>query len=301
MIVLYILGGIALLIALLLSLSVTVTIIYEKEVELKAKYLCFTLYQIPEKVKKKKKKTVRNKKQSDNAQPVPEKPLKAENTNSASEKAIPEKITAEVKPKPPAKKAETAVTTKKAAPEHKAEQTEQTDKLPEKESSEKSEKTSDEKPQEKEKTSTSAETNSEKKAKMDLEQIMQMIENAKPPALRLFRKIRLKKIYIDIVVGGEDSAQVALNYGKFNIAVNGFICWLENTFTTEVKEVNIEADFDKEQSDIFAHAKLKLRLSTMIACVIWFFGRTMKGAAKPAHKAPPKKKKKKPNMIKDGK
>lgn len=237
----FILGGIVLLIVVLLIQSVTVTVDYEsgKEFELKAKYLFFTVFRLPEKPKKKKKKkTVKNK----------NKPKK--------QKTPPEEKQPETLP-----------------------ETDHMDSPPETEETPKAEEKETAKPK-------------KTKSKIDFDTIKQMISNAKPPMLRLFRKIRVKQIYIDILVGGEDAAKTALNYGKFNIAVNGFLCWLTNTLTVEVKEVNIEADFSKEESDLFAHAKIKLRLSTMIACAIWFIGRTMKTTMNAAKPTKPKKSKK---------
>lgn len=113
----------------------------------------------------------------------------------------------------------------------------------------------------------------EKKEKpsFDFDMIKRVITGASPHVKRIFKRIRIYELYIDAVVGGEDAAKVAINYGIMNAFINGVLCFLDSVVKLEVGEINIEADFDKEKSDIFAHAKLKLRLSTLLHSGIWGF------------------------------
>lgn len=111
----------------------------------------------------------------------------------------------------------------------------------------------------------------EKKFKFDIDLIQRLYRRASPHIKRLFKKIRVYDVYIDMVAGGEDAAKVALNYGKMNAFVNGGLTMLDAMIKLEVKEVVIEADFDKEKSDCFAHAVVKLRLSTLLHSAIWGF------------------------------
>lgn len=110
-----------------------------------------------------------------------------------------------------------------------------------------------------------------RKFKFDLDLIQRLYRRASPHIKRLFKKIRVYDVYIDMVAGGEDSAKVALNYGKLNAFVNGGLTILDAMIKLEVKEVVIEADFDKEKCDCFAHAVVKLRLSTLLHSAIWGF------------------------------
>ncbi len=111
---------------------------------------------------------------------------------------------------------------------------------------------------------------------IDLDMIMDFVRSASPPIKRLFKKIRWYDVYVDWVVGSDDAAKTALNYGRICGVLYPFFEWLTTYFTAHVKEINVEADFSKEKSDIFAYFVLKLRLSTALACVIWLAVRVLK-------------------------
>ena len=110
----------------------------------------------------------------------------------------------------------------------------------------------------------------------DFEMIKRIISAASPHIKRIFRKIRIYDVYFDIVVGGDDAARTAINYGKMNMVINGLLCFLDSIVSLKVGEVNIEADFDKEKTDFFAHSAIKLRLSTLLHSVIWGYFAVMK-------------------------
>lgn len=217
-------GSIVLLFAVILWQSVTVTFDYENKLNLKVKFLWFTIYTTDPKPKKKKK---------------PKKPKKEK--KKKTEKAPPP----EEKTDTPTEQADTAESTAEAAE-------------PEKSGKAKKEK----KPK--------------KKLDIDLEMIMDYVRSASPPIKRLFKKIRWYDVYVDWVVASDDAAKTAITYGGICSVLYPFFEWLTTYFTAHVKEVNIEADFSKEKSDIFAYFVLKLRLSTALACVIWLAWRVLK-------------------------
>lgn len=221
-------GSIVLLILIVLWQSVTITFVYEKELDLKIKFLGFTVFDINGKPKKEKKK---------------KKPKKQKIKKSQKEQSISRS------PSQPVKSTETDLPLK-----------------------------------EKESISEESEAPSEKKVKkpkkekpnIDLEMIMDYVRSAAPPLKRLFKKIRWYDVYVDWVVGSDDAAKTAITYGSICAFLYPFFEWLTTYFTAHVKEVNIEADFSKEESDIFAYFVLKLRLSTALACIIWLAVRVLK-------------------------
>lgn len=83
-------------------------------------------------------------------------------------------------------------------------------------------------------------------------------------------------IYVDWVVATEDAAKTALTYGMVCGFMYPFFRWLDEYFSIQVREINIEPDFSKEVSDIFIYFVLKLRLSTALASVIWLAVRALK-------------------------
>lgn len=104
----------------------------------------------------------------------------------------------------------------------------------------------------------------------DLDMIMDYVRNASPPVKRLFKKIRVRDLYIDYVVGTDDAAKTAIKYGTICAAVYPVIEWLTTYFSVQARDVKINADFSRETDDIFAYCVVKLRLGTALFCAIWF-------------------------------
>lgn len=129
---------------------------------------------------------------------------------------------------------------------------------------------------EKQGQAASGEKPKKQKTKLSVDLIQRIYGRTSPHLKRILKHIRIYDVYIDIVVGGEDAAKVAINYGKMNAFVNGGLKILDTMITLQVKDVNIEADFDKEKSDYFAHGKAKLRLSTLLHSGIWGFFAVLK-------------------------
>jgi len=111
---------------------------------------------------------------------------------------------------------------------------------------------------------------------ISLDMIKDYIESASPPVKRLFKKIRIRDVYIDWVVGSGDAAVTALKYGGVCAALYPAFEWIDTYLDAKIKEINIEADFDAEKDDIFAYITLKLRISTALGCVIWLAFRVLK-------------------------
>lgn len=141
-----------------------------------------------------------------------------------------------------------------------------------------------------------------KKGSFDLEMIMDYVESASPPVKRLFKKIRIRDVYLDYVVGSGDAAKTAIKYGGVCAGVYPLVKWMTTYLDTKVKEINIEADFDAEKDDIFFYGVMKLRISTALGCAIWLLFRMAKtylkynGKPESAHKGPPQKRKPTPKQ-----
>ncbi len=232
-------GAIVLFIMIILWQSITVTFDYENKLNLRVKFLFFTIYTTDPK-KQKKKKEKKSRKEKNPPEKQEETPPKAD--NSASEESSDNK------------------TADKQTPQKK-----------------------------------------KKKLDIDLEMIMDYVESASPPVKRLFKKIRWYDVYVDWVVATDDAAKTALTYGSICSVLYPFFKWLTTYFTAHVKEVNIEADFSKEESDIFAYFLLKLRLSTALACIIWLAVRLLKTYSKYNQQPTQPKQKSKQTSRKKGK
>jgi len=232
-------GSIVLFFLIILWQSITVTVDYENKLNLKVRFMFFTLFTTDPKPKKKKK-------------PKKEKkPKKSKSTKSADKSVKKDK----------AKSAD-------GQAEEKSEETaDENDKKPDKKAKSKIKFTLE-----------------------DLDMIMDYVKSASPPIKRLFKKIRWYDVYIDWVVASDDAAKTAINYGRICAVLYPFFKWLTTYFTAHVKEINIEPDFSKEKSDIFAYFVIKLRLSTALTCGIWLGVRLIKTYFKYIKNPTPEKK-----------
>lgn len=118
--------------------------------------------------------------------------------------------------------------------------------------------------------------NASKKEKIELSQTVQCVKQAKPYVKRIFKKIRIYDVFAEIIVGGEDAAKTAISYGIHCAAVYGFSEFLKNTVHFKEKKITVKADFDNPKTDYYIYAKIKLRLSTLLYCVIWGFSAVTK-------------------------
>lgn len=111
---------------------------------------------------------------------------------------------------------------------------------------------------------------------ISLEMIKDFVDSASPPIKRLFKKIKVRDLYIDYVVGSDDAAKTAIKYGSLCALIYSTLKWLTLYFDVKVKEVNIEADFKALKDDIFVYTTVKLRISTALGCVLWLAVRVLK-------------------------
>lgn len=245
-------GSILLVLIFAFTRPVKVTAVYDRNPELRIKILCFTIVKVPQDEKTKRKKAARERKKAEKERKKAEKERrKAEKlaAKEAKKNGITE-VTAAAEPESPEGPGNTDNT-------EKAENTDD---------SAKSGKAKKSKPP-------------KKKFKMpdiDLDMIRDYIASASPPIKRLFRKIRIRDVYIDWVVGSDDAAVTALKYGGVCAALYPAFEWIDTYFDAKIREVNIEADFSAEKDDIFAYGSLKLRISTAIGCALWLAVRMLK-------------------------
>jgi len=115
------------------------------------------------------------------------------------------------------------------------------------------------------------------KQNFDFEMIKLIYDSAKSPVKRLVRKLRITNLRINFTIGGEDAAKTALTYGLQSAATSAFLAWLNATVKLKVKEVNITADFMKDESDLRLKCKIKLRLFPALICLIRYAINTAKG------------------------
>ncbi len=126
------------------------------------------------------------------------------------------------------------------------------------------------------------------KPHIDFEMIMDYVRSASPPVKRLFRKIRIRDLYVDWVVGSDEAGKTAIKYGGLCTAFYSLEKFLTTYFDAKIGEINIEADFRAEKDDIFIYVTLKLRICTAVGCALWLAFRVLKTYLKYNRKEPKK-------------
>ena len=248
---LIVIGAIALFIFILLASSIRVDVEYDSVFKYRVKYLFFTFIKnplSPREIKRKKKKELKAKK-------------KQEREKKKKGAHLIEKTDAKKRKNEDIKQAEQTETSESSeTSQTEAEQKKQpTDKAPAK-----------------------------PKMKFSLDLIKRIIGRASPHVKRIFKKIRLSNVAIDITVGGDDAAKVAIGYGVHCSAVHGLATFLDSVISFKADRISVKADFDLEKSEYYAKGTLKLRLSTLLHSGIWGFFAVLSELRKDSGAAPEK-------------
>jgi ribosomal protein S9 len=111
------------------------------------------------------------------------------------------------------------------------------------------------------KNSTKSSTNS--LASFDFGIFKLMYDSVKQPIRRLIRKLKVRKLHIDYVIGGDDAARTAISYGLQSAAISAFLAWANEIVNLKVKKVNVNADFSKKETDLYMKCFVKLRVMSM--------------------------------------
>lgn len=75
---------------------------------------------------------------------------------------------------------------------------------------------------------------------------------------KLVRKIRIYKLELNMLVGGEDAAQTAITYGQVNAAVYSAYGLAGRVFNMAQPKIDIRPCFTSEESDIFFELRARL-------------------------------------------
>ncbi len=258
-------GSILLILILILMISVSVTAAFDGRPEVIVKLLCFTIVKIPadpETLKKKKLKAERKrakqaKKEARKAAKFAKKQAKLNRG-----KKLPETLKEDVAP---------------VVPESDEPEQQETPEPSDPKALKKAEKERAKAEKEAKKAEKAAKKAAKaNKPKLDFEMIMDYVRSASPPIKRLFKKIRIRDVYIDWVVGSDEAGKTAIKYGGLCTAFYSLEKFLTMYFDAKIREINIEADFQALKDDIFIYLKLKLRIGTALGCALWLGFRVLK-------------------------
>lgn len=223
-------GGIVLLIAALLASPAVARFEYGENLRLRVSWLFITLFSIPARTKKAKKRDRKAEKAARDAD------------RAAADTAA--DIAAAEAP-PPQKADGSALQTEKKA--------------------ERADKPAEEKP---------------KKSKPTLSELFELakalIDSLGTPLKKLLHRTRIAHLRVNVICGGEDAAQAALNFGKTNILVGNILGWTDVVFTLEKPDdIHIDVDFMREDTAAELSFTARMSLFAALAFLLTVFGRAV--------------------------
>lgn len=104
----------------------------------------------------------------------------------------------------------------------------------------------------------------EKKEGGSLKDFMPFVEIAKKLLRGFFRKLRIRRLEVKMVLAGEDPCDLAVNYGRTWAATGNLIPILEELFVIEKRDVQIACDFTAEETLIYVRADITILLGRLV-------------------------------------
>ena len=90
------------------------------------------------------------------------------------------------------------------------------------------------------------------------------------------RKLRMKELYLRLIMASEDPCDLAINYGKTWTAVGNLLPALERWFVIKKKDVEVECDFTASETKVIARAELTITLGRLLTLVAVYGCRGLK-------------------------
>lgn len=73
-----------------------------------------------------------------------------------------------------------------------------------------------------------------------------------------FRKLRVRKLELNLILAGDDPCDLAINYGKTWAAAGSLIPVLEEIFVIRKRDVEVQCDFTAEETKVYAAADITI-------------------------------------------
>ena len=84
----------------------------------------------------------------------------------------------------------------------------------------------------------------------------------------LRRKLRVRQLYLRLILAGDDPCDLAVNYGKTWTAVGNLLPVLERWFVIKKKDVEVECDFTASETLITVRLDVTITLGRLLALVV---------------------------------
>lgn len=98
--------------------------------------------------------------------------------------------------------------------------------------------------------------------------VLDIIRSLIPPVKFLLRGIRIERLRLRVVVGGEEPDETAVRFGHWNAAVYGGLAAVRNLVKVRCEKVAIAVDFTAEETEVQAFGILKIRVWVVITAAV---------------------------------
>lgn len=103
-----------------------------------------------------------------------------------------------------------------------------------------------------------------------LEYVVDVFRAGIRPMLKIFKGIRIKRLYIDFVNADADAYNCALNYAYLCTGVYSILAVMSTLFSVKLKTVDVNPGFGQNESRWDMSAKISFALITPVIAGIWF-------------------------------
>ena len=79
------------------------------------------------------------------------------------------------------------------------------------------------------------------------------------------RKLRMKELYLRLILASSDPCDLAVNYGKTWTAVGNLLPALERWFVIQKRDVEVECDFTASETVVYARLEITITLGRLLS------------------------------------
>jgi hypothetical protein len=91
---------------------------------------------------------------------------------------------------------------------------------------------------------------------------------AKKLLVVFFRKLRIRKLELKLILAGDDPCDLAVNYGKTWAATGSLIPMLEELFVIRKRDVDVSCDFTAEETKVYAAADITILTGRLLGLAV---------------------------------
>lgn len=90
------------------------------------------------------------------------------------------------------------------------------------------------------------------------------------------RKLRINHLYCRLILAGDDPCDLAVHYGEGWAALGNLLAVLEKTFVIQKRDVELECDFQADETTITFRADVTIRLGRLLWLLLRYGLRALK-------------------------